>query len=195
MANKEQTHDNRQEDSHVDKSYIDTSYSEEFQNTPPKLGSITQVCLKVRSKFKNHRCCLWSSKAIILILAWNLIISVGFKGFLDPSLYTVTITTISLNFDSKLQYIIYSYYRYNPVLMLFGLSYGISALLLVFYPLAGFLADVRWGRYATVKNSLCFLFLSTVIMIILTGLALLGSTPIVTTPLAQLKSSPLLCSV
>ena len=60
--------------------------------------------------------------------------------------------------------------------MVYGLSYGMNALLLVFYPLAGFLADVCWGRYTTVKNSLCFLFWSMVLMLVLAGLALLGST-------------------
>ena len=117
----------------------------------------------MRSKFKNNHCCLWSSKAVILIFVWNLIISVAFKNFFEPSLYTVTIKLLDGNY-------------YLSVLMISGSSYGASALLLVFYPLAGFLADVCWGRYATVKNSLCFLFWSIVLMIILTGLAALGST-------------------
>ena len=167
VADKEQIHDDRQEDSHMDIRY--TSYTEEFQDTLLKVSTITQVCrTKVRSKFRNYRCCLWSSKAVILILVWNLIISIGFKSFFDSSLYT----TIIIKFIIDPPY-------YNPTLMLFGLSYGSSALLFVFYPLAGFLADVCWGRYATVKNSLCFLLWSIVIMIILGGLALLGSTPMI----------------
>ena len=60
--------------------------------------------------------------------------------------------------------------------MVYGLTYGINALLLVFYPLAGFLADACWGRYITVKNSLCFLFWSIVLILNLSGLAVLGST-------------------
>ena len=167
FIDKEQTHDHRQEDSHVDiLSY--NSNGEEFQCTPLKL---TRVCYKkVRSKFKNCRYCLtmWSSKAVVLILVWNLIISVGFKGFFDPSLYTVTLLKNPYRYCGTTKY---------ATLILFGLSYSISALLLFFYPLAGFLADVCWGRYATVKNSLCFLFWSIAMIIVLTGLALLGSTP------------------
>ena len=163
-ADKEQTCYEKKEDSHASISYI--SYGEELQKTPwlklHKLTNPIHVYTKVRSKFKKCHCCLWSSKAVILILVWNLIISIGFKSFFDPSLYTVTI-----------------HYDYNPVLIIYGLSYGMNALLLVFYPLAGFLADVRWGRYTTVKNSLCLLFWSTVLMLVLAGLALLGSTPLI----------------
>ena len=123
----------------------------------------------VRSKFKNNRCCLWSSKAVILILLWNLIISVGFQIFLNPSLY---IGILNIDEDT-----FYGYY--TIALLVHGLTYGLSALVFVFYPLAGFLADVYWGRYATVKKSLCFLFWSMVIMIFLAGLALLGSIPMI----------------
>ena len=168
---KERTRDEKEEESPASINY--TSYSEELQNTPRlklhKLTNPIHVYTKVRSKFKNCRCCLWSSKAVILILVWNLIISIGFKSFFDPNLYTITILKFISDDDNS---------DYTIVLMVYGLSYGMNALLLIFYPLAGFLADVCWGRYTTVKNSLCFLFWSTVLMPILAGLALLGSTPL-----------------
>ena len=158
-ADKEQIHDEKEEESHASINY--TSYGEELQSTPclklHKLINPIHVYTKVRSKFKNCHCCLWSSKAVILILVWNLIISVGFKSFFDPSLYTVTILKYTFDDDDF-------YYDYISVLMLYGLTYGTNALLLIFYPLAGFLADVCWGRYTTVKNSLCFLFWSTVLI-------------------------------
>ena len=172
-ADKEQIHDEKEEESHASINY--TSYGEELQSTPRlklhKLTNPVHVYTKVRSKFKNCRCCLWSSKAVILILVWNLIISIGFRSFFDPSLYTVTILKYTFDDDDF-------YYDYISVLMLYGLTYGTNALLLIFYPLAGFLADVCWGRYTTVKNSLCFLFWSIVLMLILAGLALLGSIPL-----------------
>ena len=61
----------------------------------------------------------------------------------------------------------------------YGITYGVSALLFLFYPLAGFLADVCWGRYSTVKNSLCFLFWSIVLIIFIAGLGMLGSTTMI----------------
>ena len=143
-------------------------------NTSPrtKLEKLSsQVYTKVRSKFKNNRCFLWSSKAVFLILVWNIIISIGFKSFLDPSLYTNIIAKYDFDHDY--------YDGYSSVLLVHGLSYGMNALLFLFYPLTGFLADVCWGRYTTVKNSLCFLFWSIVLMIFLAGLAMLGSTTMI----------------
>ena len=161
-CDREQTHDERQEESHISINY--TSYSEELHNTPPQLKFV-RMYAKVRSNFKNCRYCLWSSKAVILILVWNLIISIGLKSFFDPSLYT---TMFTLPVD---------YYYFEYMSMIYGLSYGISALLFVFYPLAGFLADVCWGRYATVRNSLCFLLWSMVLLLFLSGLAVCASIP------------------
>lgn len=97
-ANKEQTCDEKEEGSHLSTNYV--SYSDELRNISLRiqLGKfINRVYTKVRSKFKNYRCFLWPSKAVVLILAWNLMISIGFKSFLDPSLYTGTI--LSIDFD------------------------------------------------------------------------------------------------
>ena len=149
---------------------------ENAQSSCRPLSNLARVyCTKVRSKFKNNRCCLWSSKAVILILVWNLTISIGLGVFLDPSLYTITIVDIVKDSMAVNDYTP----QYELILMLFGLSYGTSALLLIFYPLAGCLADLRWGRYITVRNSLCYLFWSIILIIILAGIALLGFTPMI----------------
>ena len=143
--------DEKEEESHSSIKYV--SYSnDELRNSSQraKHGKLTsRVYTKIRSKFKNHRRCLWSSKAVVLILAWNLIISIGFNSFFDPSLYTVIMFNDISNYDDD---------DYDIDMLTYGLAYGMNALLFLFYPLAGFLADVCWGRYTTVKNSLCFLF-------------------------------------
>ena len=92
-----------------------------------KLGKLT--CMKVRSKFKNHRCCLWTSKAVVLVLIWNLIISIGFKSFFDPSLYTVAILKAYKNYYHHDYFSIIS--NYYPDLLIYGIPYGISALLYI----------------------------------------------------------------
>ena len=108
------------------------------------LGNV--CCLRrVRSKFKSRRSCLWSSKAAVLILAWNFTISLGLVGFLDPSLYSLG--------------------GLDPITI--GGVYAGSAILHLFYPLAGWLADIKWGRYTTVVNSLYFTFWSTIIMVMI----------------------------
>ena len=168
----EQTSDEKEEESQLSTNYVSYSSDGLRRNTSQqaKLGKLTsRVYTKVKSKFKNHRCCLWSSKAVVLILLWNLIISIGFKSFLDPSLYTVTMFNDIYYVDDD----------YFMVVLIYGLAYGMSALLFLFYPLAGFLADVCWGRYTTVKNSLCFLFWSIVSMSFVAGLGILGSTTMI----------------
>ena len=167
----------KEEESHLSINYISYN-SDELHNrhTPlrTKLGKIIgRVYTKVRSKFKTHHCCVWSSKAVVLILLWNLIISVGFKSFFDPSLYTVMFNDIDFFNDNDNDDLVY--FRIS-VMLIYGLPYGLNALLFLFYPLAGFLADVRWGRYITVKNSLCFLFWSVVLMAFVAGLGMLVST-------------------
>ena len=57
-------------------------------------------------------------------------------------------------------------------------NYGASALLFLFYPLAGYLADVRWGRHKTVVNGLSFILCGMLMVIFLAGLATIASIPI-----------------
>ena len=130
------------------------------ENTP-LLGNRSRhgqagCCSKVKSKFKSRRCCLLSSKAALIILVCNLIVSFGLSNFLDPSLYATT------------------YYEF----IIISITYSANALLLFFYPLAGYLADVRWGRHKTVINSLCFTFWSAVSILALGSLAVLCSIPL-----------------
>ena len=97
----------------------------ENENTQDRLRNrsvIQACCIKVRSKFRRNRCRLWSSKAVILILVWNLIVSFGINVFFDPFVYTDVIFKINKD----------EHYHYDPTtiaLLLFGSSYGLSALL------------------------------------------------------------------
>ena len=87
-ADVEQTRDELEKEKELHLSINYVSYnSDELHNryTPlrAKLGKVIgRVYTKVRSKFKSHHYCLWSSKAVVLILLWNLIITIGFRSFL-----------------------------------------------------------------------------------------------------------------
>ena len=119
------------------------------ENTP-LLGERSQRWFgKLKIKFKGQRCCLSSSKAAELSIIWNLIVSFGLMSFLDPSFYT----NLLVGNDSR------------TVISSVGITYGASALLFLFYPLAGFLADVRWGRHKTVVNGLSFILCSMLMVI------------------------------
>ena len=89
------------------------------------------------------RCCV-QSKATVLILVWNLCIAIGLEFFSLTLLLPDTL-------DNIVRIIVY----------------GILAVFLLFYPLAGYLADVHWGRYKTIHGSIRFLLLSLLIIIFL----------------------------
>ena len=73
--------------------------NENTQYRPRNRSVIQACCIKVRSKFKHNHCCLWSSKAVILVLVWNLIVSFGINVFFDPSVYTDVIFKINKDED------------------------------------------------------------------------------------------------
>ena len=103
-------------------------------------------------------CCRWwclNSKAAILTLVWNVSIVMGLSIYFDPGLY-ITFGYLFLNNSS------YSILIESTIVV-----YIISAITFLLYPLAGCLADVRWGRYTTIRNSLCFIFWSSIILAVL----------------------------
>ena len=104
---------------------------------------------------RRQRCCV-SSKAALLILMWNLIIVAGFKSLLDPNLFRVTFETIN---------------DINSLSMTGVIMYSVVAFFFLFYPLAGCLADIRWGRYKTVVYSVRVIWGSLVAMVVLGGVA------------------------
>ena len=80
---------------------------------------------RMRSKFhcRRQRCCV-SSKAALLILLWNLILVAGVESLLDPNFFR----ELGNNFNVSV------------------MAYSVMAFFSLFYPLAGCLADIRWGR-------------------------------------------------
>ena len=118
------------------------------------------------SKVKNQQCCLWSSKAAFFVLILNLIISCCFSSFLEPSTYMAMFSLPHVHdIDAFL---------FTPV---YQITYSFSTFLLLFYPLAGCLADVRCGKHKTIVNSLCFLFSSLILVMLLGSLATIGFIP------------------
>ena len=48
-------------------------------------------------------------------------------------------------------------------------GYGFVAIVFCFFPLAGFLADVKYGRYKMVVRSLCLIFPSVLLLAVSIG--------------------------
>ena len=90
--------------------------------------------------YKKRQFCV-KSKAAIVVLIWNLCISLLLTSWLDPVYYTTIVTS---DFKYLLGLIV-------PIFCCF------SATVYLFYPLAGYLADVKYGRYRVITCSLCFI--------------------------------------
>ena len=95
-------------------------------------------------RLHQSRICCLKSKAAILVLVWYLFAVISIQLFFNPIFSTYIHTDI------------------DPVIS--GSVYGAVAFLLLFYPLAGCLADICWGRHTAVFNSLCFMFWCLVII-------------------------------
>ena len=148
------------------------------ENTPPISNSCKEetdtpllgsgCCMKVKSKFRSRPFCLCSSKAALIILVWNLIIIVsGLFVLMDPTIYTSVYVHI---FGGGI-----------TSLIIMSTFYGFNAFVFLFYPLAGYLADIRWGRHKTVVNSLCFILWTSILIVVLGGLIIIGIIPVIDT--------------
>ena len=116
----------------------------------------------VQSRICKHALCV-RSKAALLILVWNLLIVSGLGSLLDPTCYASFVEELNgLRITTQI-----------------AASYLCFAFLFLLYPLAGCLADIRWGRYKTVVNSMCFLFWSLVMLLVFSGFVVAGISPII----------------
>ena len=105
------------------------------------------------------QCCL-KSNAALLILVWNLCIATGLEFF--------------------------SFYPAFPGIVAWTnimrmCLFGVSAIFLFFYILAGYLADARWGRYTTILGSLRFFLISAIMIFFLGILGACGSLAVALT--------------
>ena len=78
--------------------------------------------------------------------------------------------------------LMFTSYKYVPALNNYFTTYGLDAVMLLFSPLAVYLADTRWGRRKTVTNSLCFMFWSVLMIVVFNCLVTIGFIPIFTNP-------------
>ena len=117
----------------------------DHENTPLLISSDKEAKIKqsMLSRLKDR--VFVKSKAANMIILWNLLVSFLYGIMLNPG---VSIVGINTNAD-------------DPYIILLNLSmtvgpsvYGYVAICLLFYPLAGYLGDVCFGRYKTVRCSL-----------------------------------------
>ena len=96
---------------------------------------------------KAGRCCI-KSKAALLVLCWNTLVTIIVGYILEYGLVYATAANF-VPYANKVQI-------YAPAI------FALFAVLYLFYPLAGCLADIRCGRYRTITGSLWFIIWSGV---------------------------------
>jgi peptide/histidine transporter 3/4 len=104
-------------------------------------------------RVKMAACCL-KSKGIIIILCWNTLLTLLTIPWLLPDTYSLIIATLR---HTSLQ---------EASLIAVPSFYIFEAILYLFYPLAGYLADIKYGRYKTITRSLWLVFWSGVFLVI-----------------------------
>ncbi|XP_064384925.1 solute carrier family 15 member 4-like isoform X3 [Halichondria panicea] len=100
---------------------------------------------------------LIKSKAAVMILIWTALMSLIYGGFLNPENYFL------------LTYLLTRVQSVGPILnseMIDSGIYAVFAFWLLFYPLAGYLADVRYGRYKVVRCSVCTMWCGVLTVVI-----------------------------
>ena len=121
------------EDSARDRGEVDTD--NETEQTPLLGHAHQRPAVGSRSRPRRSYCV--KSKAAVAILLWVSLVSL-LIGYVQ---HTILVTLFKANSIAYFQ-------QYIPTL------YGLFALLYLFYPLAGCLADVKCGRYKTIIRSL-----------------------------------------
>ena len=117
-----------------------------LNNEPDKLHN---CFVHLKSKFQRRSCL--KSKPVILILIWIFLASVLHWIFTDPSSVITPLTLMYLGGN-------------NYFIIVIGSAYVYFAILQLFYPLAGYLADVRYGRYKCVIGSLWSFIVGSILL-------------------------------
>ena len=112
------------------------------EDTP--LVELSRPLLSSLYRTRRRKCV--TSKAALLILLWSFLVGVWGGMLLNPDLVVATI------------------WHFDDVAITLGIYIGI-ALITCFFPLAGILADIKYGRYKTIITSICLVLLSLILLI------------------------------
>ena len=126
---------------------------EEKEMTPLLSKTLLRHSKSVLSKY--HKFVFVTSKSAIIILIWNFAITLPYCFFMIPESY---------------------FQEFNNSIAI-GIS-GFIAITLLFAPLAGFLADVKFGHYKTVLTSMLIILIASTCLLICTIVLKVGSTKV-----------------
>ena len=142
-----------------------------LQQVSPHNVSNTTPLVKANHHKRNMKSLLIKSKAAAIILFWTALMSLVCGFALNPEVYYFVPNVLRINV-------------FIPILSNtnFGVNIGVYAcfaIWLLFYPLAGYLADVRYGRYKVVKCSLFTAWCGFLIVLIIMALVCTSLLPVI----------------
>ena len=111
---------------------------------------IKEFQIKSRKRCSLRNVCI-SSNSALLILLWSFLMSLFYNMVLYPDNYSEAFFTTAPLYVSL------------P-------AYGVSALVMIFYPLAGFLGDVKCGRFKIIRISLKLTIIAMIMFLISAGI-------------------------
>ncbi len=98
----------------------------------------TPLVTSNHGKYGNKKSVLIKSKAAIMILCWTVLMSLIYGSFLNPEVYLFVFVTPQVGLETI-------------EIIVATCTYAATAFWLLFYPLAGYCADIRYGRYKVVR--------------------------------------------
>ena len=148
----------------VENSIAQSSSSSDDPATPliqredrDSLRPVQGAARSLRVRYRRTRKCI-TSKATLIVLLWSLAVSLVYSVVFNPDIY-VQIFSSSISWAGLI-------------------PYGIVPIVLCFFPLAGFLADTKFGRYKTVTVSLYIIMPPMALLVVAEGLII----PYIITP-------------
>ena len=133
----------------------------DHENTPLLISNDKEAKIKQSTLSRLKDRVFVKSKAANMIILWNLLVSFLYGIMLNPGLSLVGITASKFIGPGVVA---------NLLNKIIGpCVYGYVAICLLFYPLAGYLGDVRFGRYKTVRCSLWTIWIALLSGIVVSG--------------------------
>ncbi|XP_064384931.1 uncharacterized protein LOC135333849 [Halichondria panicea] len=105
---------------------------------PDASRDATEATPLVTSNEGKKKSVLIKSKAAIMILCWTVLMSLIYGSFLNPEVYLFVFVTPQFGLETI-------------EIIVVTCTYAATAFWLLFYPLAGYCADIRYGRYKVVR--------------------------------------------
>ena len=137
------------------------SDADEATRLPGNESPLQRNGLPLLQRFKES--VLIKSKAVNTILFWNALVYLLYGFLYNPDIVFVVATSYS---------VVPPVIGISNIFIMIGSGvYGLIAVWLLFYPLAGYLADVRYGRYKVVRCGLLTMWLALFTLIVV-GLVL-----------------------